>query len=166
MNRFVATLAPEYPATDLRILRLHKYLVETRNSTVTGQLVQHYQREISDGRLRVFCVSNKDYRENRAEPKDQALPFLQLSGILAVRKHCLSIVAESQLRIVTKYVRDDIPALLGDVELWVQSGAGTADAEQKRVVRETLNTLESRLQEVSSVVVGCAAYHSRADYTE
>lgn len=153
MNQFVVTLSPEYLNTDLRVPRLKKYLVETRNSTVTEKLVQQYRSQIPGGRLRVFCVSNHDYREYRLEPKDQALPFLQLSGIIAVRKHCLSIVAESQLQIVTKYVRDDIPALLGDVELWVQSGAGTADAEQKRVVRETLNTLESQLKEVSLMVV-------------
>jgi hypothetical protein len=60
------------------------------------------------------------------------------------------MVANSQLRIATKYIRDDIPAVLGDVELWVQSGAGTANAEQKEKIRETLNAVEARLKRVRS----------------
>ncbi len=42
----------------------------------------------------------------------------------------------------------DIPALLGDIALWIESGAGSADAEQKRTIRETLNELERRLRTV------------------
>jgi hypothetical protein len=100
----------------------------------------------------VFCVSNSEYWEKRYQSKDEALPFLHLSGILAVRKHCLSMVADSQLRIATKYVRDDIPAFLGDVALWVESGAGSVDAEQKKAVRETLDKVEDNLKRVNNSV--------------
>lgn len=41
-----------------------------------------------------------------------------------------------------------IPALVRDVDLWVQSGLGTMTAERKQNVREALNTLEGRLKRV------------------
>ena len=101
----------------------------------------------------MFCVSNTDYWERHSQSRDEALPFLQLSGILAVRKHCFSIVADSQLRIAAHYVVDEIPAFLADIELWVQSGAGTASTEQKGAVRETLDEIEGRLWEVTQLVL-------------
>lgn len=110
---------------------------------------------MSDGRLRVFCISNKFYWDHRDLPKGDALPFLQLSGIIAVRRHCISIVADSQLRSATKYIRDSIPAILGDIALWVQSGSGTANAERNQVVRETLNALEARLRRVCAFESEC-----------
>lgn len=102
--------------------------------------------------MKVFCISNTDYWDNRYLPKDEALPLIYLSGIPEIRKHCLSMVASSQLRIATKYVRDDIPALLGDVALWVESGAGSMDAEQKRAIREALDKVEKGLTTVSNTV--------------
>jgi len=96
--------------------------------------------------LKVFCVSNADYWEHRASPKDDALPFLQLSGILSVRKHCISMVASSHLRAAMKYLNDDIPVFLGDIELWVQSGAGSVDAERREEIRQTLSTVEASLK--------------------
>jgi len=136
---------------------LKGYLIRARNSSVITQLNNHYRAQLPGGHLRAFCVSNKDYWEKRECGREQALPFLNLSGILALRRHCLSLVAESQLRIVTKYIEDDIPALLGDVELWVRSGAGTAGAEEKRAIRETLDTIEGRLKGVSMAAVREAA---------
>ena len=92
------------------------------------------------------------YQDHRNSPKNEALPFLQLCGIFAVRKHCTARVASSQLRNTMRYINDNIPALLGDIELWVQSGAGTLDAERKAEIRETLNVLEARSKRVRNVV--------------
>lgn len=89
------------------------------------------------------------YRDHRKKPKTVALPLLELSGILEVRKHCLSIVAESQLRAATEYLTNAIPAILGSLELWVESGSGTVEAEKKRVVREQLEEIENALDVVS-----------------
>ncbi|KAL6408246.1 hypothetical protein AUP68_08100 [Ilyonectria robusta] len=125
---------------------LHAYLVTTRNSTIYQKLRDQYSSKVPSGDLRVFCVSNKNYWDHRMRPQDAALPYLQLSCILEVRKYCISIVANSQRRIATRYMRDEIPDLLAQIELWVQSGAGSADAERKEVVRRTLNELESRLK--------------------
>jgi hypothetical protein len=108
-----------------------------------------YRSRVPDGGLRVFCVSNMIYWDNRELSKDNALPILQLSGIIAVRRHCISIVADSQLRAATKYIRDSIPAILSEIALWVESGAGSLSAERKKAVRETLNVVEARLRTVS-----------------
>ena len=61
------------------------------------------------------------------------------------------MVADRQLRLATQYIQDDIPAFLGDVELWVQSGAGSVNAERREAIRETLYILETRLNRVRIV---------------
>jgi hypothetical protein len=98
--------------------------------------------------LKVFCVSNIDYWEHRDLPKDDAFRLLQLSGIIEIRRHCISMVANSQLRAATKYIRDSIPAILSEIALWVQSVVGSESAEQKQAICETLNALEVRLRRV------------------
>jgi len=128
--------------------RLKEYLINTRNANVMETLNRVYQEKVPSSGLKVFCVSNTEYWDHRNSPKDVALPFLQLSGIFTIRKHCISMVASSQHRIAIKYIQDDIPALLKDIELWVQSGAGTINAEQKEKAREALNTVEARLKRV------------------
>lgn len=60
----------------------------------------------------------------------------------------MALVSESQLRLATAYVRDDIPKLLSSIELWVDSGAGTADAEKKQAVREALDGFGDSLRTV------------------
>ncbi|GKT44287.1 uncharacterized protein ColSpa_04468 [Colletotrichum spaethianum] len=131
---------------------LKRYLIETRNTSVSRKLHELYDNKIPAGALRVFCVSNTEYRAGRWLPRDDALPLLQLSGIIALRKHCLAIIGDSQLRIATKFVANDIPALLGDVGLWIESGAGSTSAEQKQIVRETLDKVEQMLHRVNTAV--------------
>lgn len=45
-------------------------------------------------------------------------------------------------------MNDDIPALLAQVELWVQSGASNATVERRAAIRESLGELERRLRRV------------------
>lgn len=127
-------------------LELKKFLIDNRNSEVTKALKNLYQDKVPGNELTVFCVDNLMYKDHRNDPKDVALPFLHLSGIIPVRKHCISLVASSQLRNAREYIKNDIPALLGDIELWIQSGAGTIDAERKAEIRETVNALEAQLK--------------------
>ena len=82
--------------------------------------------------------------------RDRAVGNLRLSGIVDVREHCISIVAASQLRAASRYMNEDIPAHLGAVQLWVQSGAGSESAEQKETIRKTLDQVERTLKSVSS----------------
>ncbi|KAF4626102.1 hypothetical protein G7Y89_g12058 [Cudoniella acicularis] len=99
--------------------RLKKYLIDTRNAAVKQTLHSAYHDKVPGNALKVFCASNTEYWEHRDLPKDVALPHLKLSGILTIRKHCISMVADRQLRIATKYIQDDIPALLGDVDFTI-----------------------------------------------
>ena len=135
-----------HPKAD-SFVRLMQYLISNRKSDVIQSLDNAYRNTAQDNSLKVFCVSNTLYWENR-ESRVDALRFLELSGILEVRKHCISMVANSQLRLTMKYINDDIPALLGDIELWVQSGAGNVSAARRAAIRQTLNTVEARLQSV------------------
>lgn len=78
------------------------------------------------------------------------MPFLRLSGILAVRKHCISLVAESQLRAAKSYITGSIPLVLQGIQLWVESGSGSMDAERRATIRSTLNELEVKMTRVST----------------
>jgi hypothetical protein len=125
-------------------------MITTRNTIVQTGLRDLYRDTIPGGDLHVFCASNTLYWEKRdLRSRHRAAPFLELSGIVTIRKHCMSLVSQRQLRIATQYLRGDIPNLLGDIELWVQTGAGTADAEKKRAVREALDLFGNRLRGVS-----------------
>ncbi|GJC81467.1 nuclear GTPase SLIP-GC [Colletotrichum liriopes] len=128
---------------------LKEYLIKTRNASVSKELQKEYSPKVPAGTLHVFCVSNTEYWAKRRLAKDEALPSLHLSGILALRKHCLAIIGDSQLSIATKFVANDVPALLGDVALWIESGAGSASAEQKQAVRRTLDKVERKLKRVN-----------------
>ncbi|KAF3807254.1 hypothetical protein GCG54_00008709 [Colletotrichum gloeosporioides] len=129
-----------------RQAKLKEYLMQTRNAMVTSQLLTTYRNKVPGGNLAVFCVSNRLYWDERDKPRDVALPSLQLSGIPALRSHCLGIIADSHLSIAKSFIENDIPALLGEATLWVESGAGSARAEQKHQIRDTLNLIESRLK--------------------
>ncbi|KAK3322792.1 hypothetical protein B0H66DRAFT_475296 [Apodospora peruviana] len=125
---------------------LDQYLITTRNEMVKERLLDLHKDAIPGGSLKVFCVSNTMYWKHREKPRDRSLPFLKLSGIIALRKHCAAMVAASQLRIATNYMDNDVRSLISSVELWVHSGGGTETAERKAVVRETLDVIEQRLR--------------------
>lgn len=78
------------------------------------------------------------------------MPLLNLSGILNLRKHCLAIVAESQLHAAKQYMHNGVPALLGSLQLWVDSGAGSADAETKQSIRATITRTKEQISAVRS----------------
>ncbi|KAI1423392.1 hypothetical protein F5Y12DRAFT_757515 [Xylaria sp. FL1777] len=124
---------------------LQKFLITTRNAIVEKNLVELYKHEVPDNLLKVFCASNAIYWDFREAPKDESLPRLRLSGILTIRQHCMSMVSESQYVVAKKYMRDDIGVLLGELDLWVQSGQGSLSAERKEKIRSTLDTLERKL---------------------
>ncbi|KAF4415669.1 hypothetical protein FACUT_13229 [Fusarium acutatum] len=107
---------------------------------------QNYEFE-----LKQYLITNRnqiitDSLNNTTAKKSEAKRHLDLSGILQVRKHCISIVANSQRRIATQYMKDKIPALLADIELWVQSGARTASEERREALCQTLDRVERRLR--------------------
>lgn len=131
---------------DQRNFELKSFLICTRNEIVRQQLQERYEGQIPGDELSVFCVSNVDYWKKRDQPKDVSIDLLELSGMLEVRKYCISIVAESQLRAATLYMRRKIPALLDSLQLWVQSGSGSLTAEKKKAIRDTLDNVERILR--------------------
>ncbi|KAK8062187.1 hypothetical protein PG997_014284 [Apiospora hydei] len=129
-----------------RQFELKHYLMTCRNEITKDKLRNNYQDRVPNRTLKVFCVSNTEYWDNRNEPKAEALRHLQLSGILSVREHYMEMVSESQRRMAEHYMKHSIPALVHDVDLWVQSGLGTMTAERRQNIRDALNTLEGRLK--------------------
>lgn len=120
----------------------------TRNEQTSLDLRGTYEHQVPGRRLPVFCVSNTLYKWHRNSPRDEATPLLDLSGIIQLRKHCISIVSESQLRAATEFMEQKIPALLESLQLWVQSGSGSLDAQQKQAVHQKMDEIEARLQQV------------------
>lgn len=129
---------------------LRECAVRTRNSHVTQDLrIQYKTRAQARGEvLHVFCVGNEMYRKKRNLDKSVSGKYLSLSGVIDVRRHFIAAVGESQLRASKNFLEHHVPALLRDIELWVQSGAGSASAEQKEAVRCALGKVERSLEKV------------------
>lgn len=136
---------------DLFQISLQQFLINTRNDIVTRQLRRNPAYNVQPGgsSLVVFCVSNLIYRENRDKPRDESLPHLQLSGILAVRQHCVGVVAEARYRAALLYIQHKVPALLDNVRLWVEAGSGSLSAERKSAIRSAVESAERVLKKVS-----------------
>ncbi|KAF2462919.1 uncharacterized protein BDR25DRAFT_298822 [Lindgomyces ingoldianus] len=131
---------------------LLRHIVKLRNDKVSDRLREEYRNHPIAKTLKTFCVSNKIYWENREKPATAALPFLRLSGILELRRHCIGIVAESRLRATKGFIKDEIPAFLGSVELWVEAGSGNASAERKEEILDTVSAIQRELDELTSPV--------------
>lgn len=129
---------------------LQECAIKTRNAHVTEVLRTEYQaRAQARGEtLDVFCVGNEMYRQNRNLDKSVSAKHLSLSGVIDLRRHLIAAVGESQLRASKNFLEHNVPALLRDIDLWVQSGAGSASAEQKETVRRVLGKVERTLEKV------------------
>ncbi|KAH8760482.1 hypothetical protein F5883DRAFT_563809 [Diaporthe sp. PMI_573] len=125
---------------------LLRHAMTTRNSHVIQDLRREYTAQIRGETLQVFCVGNKMYQEKRYLDKSVAGRSLILSGIIEVRRHLAAVVGESQLRASKNFLEHQVPALLRDVELWVQSGEGSASAEEKLAIRNVLCKVENKLK--------------------
>ncbi|KAF2740486.1 hypothetical protein EJ04DRAFT_559010 [Polyplosphaeria fusca] len=125
-----------------------QYLIHTRNTKIFASLQALY-----GGRtLQAFCVSNSIYWDHRGAAVGEALPSLQLSGIIRLRRHCIGIVADSQLRATNTYLQDEIPAFLGSVELWIQAGSGDASAENKQQILDAVAVVQQGVNQLTSPV--------------
>jgi len=98
--------------------------------------------------LQTFCVSNTLYWDHRTNPANVALPYLQLSGIINLRQHCIGIVAEDNLYATKTYVNNEVPAFLGSLQLWVNAGAGNASAERRQGILGKVSMIQRELDEV------------------
>ena len=130
---------------------LLRHIVKLRNDKVSDCLREEYRNHPIATTLKTFCVSNKIYWDNREKPATAALPYLKLSGILELRRYCIGIVAESHLRATREFIKDEIPAFLGSIELWVEAGSGNASAERKQQILDAVSAIQRELDEVRSL---------------
>ncbi|KAK2766946.1 hypothetical protein FQN54_006261 [Arachnomyces sp. PD_36] len=137
-------------SSEVHEFELRCFIMKLRNDKVTHGLQKEYGKRPNVTALQIFCVSNTMYRDNREKPATAALPYLKLSGILELRRHCIGIVAESRLRATRTFIREDIPALLGSVELWVEVGSGNASAERKQRVLDAVAEIQREVDELTS----------------
>lgn len=128
--------------------RLEAYLIRLRNDRVSSAVRKQYKDKLPKDMLRVFCVSNKKYWKARPMSASQAQPHLQLSGILALRRYCIGVVAESHYQATKDFVNDDIPAFVASLQSWLQAGLGSSSAEKKKEVQQTLTLIQDELSEV------------------
>jgi hypothetical protein len=131
-------------------LELKRFIVTLRNDKVSCSLRQAYRNHPVATSLRVFCISNNVYWDNREKPSDVALPYLNFSGIVDLRRYCIGVVAQSRLEAIRNFIKDAIPALLGSIELWVNAGCGNASAERKQRVLDAVAAMQQELDEVRS----------------
>lgn len=129
---------------------LRRFIVKKRNEGVSSGLKRQYKNHPAARLLKTFCVSNKMYWDQREKRATIARPYLELSGILELRRYCIGIVAESHLRAMKAFVKDEIPALLGSIELWVEAGSGNITAERKQQILNVISAIERELDEVCS----------------
>lgn len=134
-----------------------------RNERVSLHLQDHYRNQGFDD-IKVFCVGNRLYWGKRDEPRRASLPYLHLSGIIRARKHCLSVVSNSQRRAAKHFIEDRIPTLLAQIDHWAQSGSRSGSVERREAIRQMLDQVESRLAQVRpvythssirSILIGC-----------
>ncbi|KAH8688821.1 hypothetical protein BGW36DRAFT_392225 [Talaromyces proteolyticus] len=128
---------------------LRRHIITVRNRRVCSDLQRRYSTHPD---LQIFCVSNTIYSQERNKPVQESLPFLNLSGILGLRRYCIGIVAESHLRASTEYIKNEIPALLGSVELWIQAASVNTNAERKQQITDAVSVIQSELDGLTSPV--------------
>ncbi|PVH91907.1 hypothetical protein DM02DRAFT_544867, partial [Periconia macrospinosa] len=129
-----------------RQFELDQHLIGVRNDHVSRAIRKEYQNHSVNGELQIFCVSNTIYRTYRNMPVVQAEPRLRLSGVLALRRYCVGIVAQSRYQATRDFVNDAIPAFVASLQIWLRASSGSANAERKE---ETLRTLTSIQDELS-----------------
>ena len=132
-------------------LQLTTHLITYRNSVVTAKLQEDYQKYAGEEPLKVFCVSNPIYENNRDKPIGSSLPLLELSGIIDLRRHCVGVVADSHLRATVEYIKVEIPSFVSSVELWTQAGSENGSAEKKDMILKAVAAVQQELDKVSSI---------------
>lgn len=88
------------------------------------------------------------YWQERDKPAQRALPFLELSGIIELRRYCIGMVAESHLGETVQYINGDIPVLLDSAQIWVDASLGDASAERKQQILDIVSAIQRELDMV------------------
>lgn len=89
-------------------------LINARNTYVKDGLQRAYSSKVPDGRLEVFCISNKTY--GKFVEKGNA-EMVQASGIPELRRFCYTMTAHSQLLEAKNFLSSMLSSLLNSAEL-------------------------------------------------
>ncbi|KAF2016013.1 hypothetical protein BU24DRAFT_422330 [Aaosphaeria arxii CBS 175.79] len=130
--------------------KIENFIVGLRNRKIRNEILGNYRDHPASAGLTVFCVSNSVYREYRQKAVADAIPWLNMSNIINLRRHCVGIVAESHLRAALAYMNDDFPAFLGSTQLWLEAGSGGTSAERKKVIIDAVALVQDRLDEMTA----------------
>lgn len=96
--------------------------------------------------MKIFCVSNKLFSENHNGDSEREKAYIELSGILKLRRHCQYIPAEAQMIHVAKFFRSAIPANLASVEMWADGAFNHEEMEKASGISEVLAKAERNLK--------------------
>ncbi|PTU21875.1 hypothetical protein P175DRAFT_0436233 [Aspergillus ochraceoroseus IBT 24754] len=124
--------------------RLKKLLIETRNRDANQKLSKKYNRVV-----KVFCVSSQLYTKHRADGRQQASEYIDLSGILELRQYCQLVPAQAQFQATSAFLENSVPALLKSLDQWILAGSNRVTVERAQTLRRALDearaTITSRL---------------------
>lgn len=123
-------------------------MISARNNDISTQLTNVDNLLLPGQALQVFCVSNHIWWKHRGNPEPFSQQWLELSGIIRLRQHCIGLVSSNQLRTAMSFIDNSLPTLLADVGSWVSTGAGTLSAEQRLRLCEILDQFELKLRTV------------------
>lgn len=126
-----------------------RFIVELRNAKVSGRLRAQYQDHPFASTLEIFCVSNKTYWDHRERPVTTSGPYIEMSGIKQLRQYCIGIVADSRLRAAVSFIKDQVPAFLASVGLWIEAGSGSSSSEKRQQILDLVSAVEEALEDVS-----------------
>jgi hypothetical protein len=126
--------------------RLSSYIINARNQTVTKQLEATYGVGSTQSGLKIFCVSNSIYWKHRESALSARISeCLQLSGIIDLRRHCLSIVSKAQLSAAMRYINCEVPAVVAHIRLWAESVSSNWTGANEKLVADAINSVKLTL---------------------
>lgn len=123
-------------------------VIRLRNHKVSETTQRQYNDHRTAATTKSFCVSNALYWKHRERPLTSSKSYLVMSGIFELRQYCIGIFADIKFRATTEYIKDQVPAFLGSVQLWVDVGSGNANAERKQYMLDKVGRLQQNLREV------------------
>ncbi|UDD59534.1 hypothetical protein AFCA_006956 [Aspergillus flavus] len=126
----------------IKLIRLDRFLVESRNLRITNQLLRNHGAEV-----RVFCVSNEWYSEYRQSANRHADTYIGLSGIRELRRYCQLVPAEAQFRFTAAFIEHRVPAIVRSVKQWALAGSDDVTAERAGALRQVLRDVEKVFRE-------------------
>lgn len=121
---------------------LDEFLIQNRNRRITEEL----RRNGRD--IRIFCVSNDMYSNNRRDTMPHSEDYFNLSGIPELRRYCQLVPAEARFLFVVSLLQNRVPAVLGSIKQWALAGLDNVTAEKALTLRHVLSNIELGFQEV------------------